>query len=215
MAVKRIFLSNRQEWLKARSGRIGGSDASAVIGLNPYLNNVDLWRIKTGQAEQEDISDKDYVRYGIRAEQYLRELFQLDYPRYAVIYQENNMFLNDKYPFAHASLDGWLIEKDTGRFGVWECKTTNILQSMQKEKWNDRVPDNYFIQVLHYLNVTGFSFAYLFAELTYSDDLQMTKTFKFDRNNLVEDIEYLQEKEIEFWKYVEEDKRPPLVLPMI
>ena len=24
-----------------------------------------------------------------------------------------------------------------------------------------------------------------------------------------------QEKEIEFWKYVEEDKRPPLVLPMI
>ena len=47
MAVKRIFLSNRQEWLKARSGRIGGSDASAVIGLNPYLNNVDLWRIKT------------------------------------------------------------------------------------------------------------------------------------------------------------------------
>lgn len=43
----------------------------------------------------------------------------------------------------------------------------------------------------------------------------MTKTFKFDRNNLVEDIEYLQEKEIEFWKYVEEDKRPPLVLPMI
>ena len=81
--------------------------------------------------------------------------------------------------------------------------------------WNDRVPDNYFIQVLHYLNVTGFSFAYLFAELTYSDDLQMTKTFKFDRNNLVEDIEYLQEKEIEFWKYVEEDKRPPLVLPMI
>ena len=63
MAVKRIFLSNRQEWLKARSGRIGGSDASAVIGLNPYLNNVDLWRIKTGQAEQEDISDKDYVRY--------------------------------------------------------------------------------------------------------------------------------------------------------
>ena len=32
MAVKRIFLSNRQEWLKARSGRIGGRDASAVIG---------------------------------------------------------------------------------------------------------------------------------------------------------------------------------------
>ena len=168
MAVKQIVLSNRQEWLKARSGRIGGSDASAVIGLNPYLSNVDLWRIKTGQAEQKDISDKDYVRYGIRAEQYLRELFQLDYPEYAVLYKENNMFLNDKYHFAHASLDGWLIEKDTGRKGVWECKTTNILQSMQKEKWNDRIPDNYYVQLLHYLLVTEFDFAILKAQLKYS-----------------------------------------------
>lgn len=219
MAVKRIFLSNRQEWLKARSGRIGGSDASAVIGLNPYLNNVDLWRIKTGQAEQEDISDKDYVRYGIRAEQYLRELFQLDYPRYAVIYQENNMFLNDKYPFAHASLDGWLIEKDTGRFGVWECKTTNILQSMQKEKWNDRIPDNYYVQLLHYLLVTEFDFAILKAQLKYSfpngEVYLQTKHYRIERDEVSEDLEYLAKEEKKFWQQVQEKRKPNLILPSI
>ena len=218
MAVKRIFLSNRQEWLKARSGRIGGSDASAVIGLNPYLNNVDLWRIKTGQAEQEDISDKDYVRYGIRAEQYLRELFQLDYPRYAVIYQENNMFLNDKYPFAHASLDGWLIEKDTGRFGVWECKTTNILQSMQKEKWNDRIQDNYYVQLLHYLLVTEFDFAILKAQLKYSFSGEIylqTKHYRIERDEVSEDLEYLAKEERKFWQQVQEKRKPNLILPSI
>lgn len=220
MAVKQIVLSDRQEWLKARSGRIGGSDASAVIGLNPYLSNVDLWRIKTGQAEQKDISDKDYVRYGIRAEQYLRELFQLDYPRYAVIYQENNMFLNDKYPFAHASLDGWLIEKDTGRFGVWECKTTNILQSMQKEKWNDRIPDNYYVQLLHYLLVTEFDFAILKAQLKYSfsngeEVYLQTKHYRIERDEVSEDLEYLAKEEKKFWQQVQEKRKPNLILPSI
>lgn len=220
MAVKQIVLSDRQEWLKARSGRIGGSDASAVIGLNPYLSNVDLWRIKTGQVEQKDISDKDYVRYGIRAEQYLRELFQLDYPRYAVIYQENNMFLNDKYPFAHASLDGWLIEKDTGRFGVWECKTTNILQSMQKEKWNDRIPDNYYVQLLHYLLVTEFDFAILKAQLKYSfsngeEVYLQTKHYRIERDEVSEDLEYLAKEEKKFWQQVQEKRKPNLILPSI
>lgn len=219
MAVKQIVLSNRQEWLKARSGRIGGSDASAVIGLNPYLSNVGLWRIKTGQAEQKDISDKDYVRYGIGAEQYLRELFQLDYPEYVVFYKENNMFLNDKYPFAHASLDGWLIEKDTGRKGVWECKTTNILQSMQKEKWNDRIPDNYYVQLLHYLLVTEFDFAILKAQLKYSfsngEVYLQTKHYRVERDEVSEDLEYLAKEERKFWQQVQEKRKPNLILPSI
>ena len=205
----------REQWLEERKKGIGGSDAATILGLNPYKTSIDLWEEKTGRKDAEDISDKPYVKYGTKAEDHLRELFKLDFPQYEVTHQENTIIKHPIYPFLFASLDGQLVDKNTGELGILEIKTTNILQSMQKEKWNDRVPDNYFIQVLHYLNVTGFSFAYLFAELTYSDDLQMTKTFKFDRNNLVEDIEYLQEKEIEFWKYVEEDKRPPLVLPMI
>ena len=64
MAVKLTSFDSRDQWLANRKGRIGGSDASAVIGLNPYMSNVELWQIKTGQAIQEDISDKPYVKYG-------------------------------------------------------------------------------------------------------------------------------------------------------
>ena len=130
--VSMIQLKNREEWLQNRT-RIGGSDASAIVGLNPYKSNTDLWLEKTGQVTSEDISDKPYVKYGTNAEEHLRALFALDFPQYEVEYLDNNMFLNDKFPFAHASLDGWLTDKD-GRKGILEIKTTEILQSMQKEK---------------------------------------------------------------------------------
>ena len=144
---KRIFKS-REEWLEGRKGHIGGSDASACVGMNPYKDNVQLWEEKRGLVIPEDISDREYVQYGTEAEKYLRALFALDYPQYRVSYDEDNMFTNTAYPWMHASLDGELVDKN-GRRGILEIKTTNILQSMQREKWRDRIPDNYFCQVLH------------------------------------------------------------------
>lgn len=217
MAATMYILKDRDEWLKARSGRIGGSDASAIIGMNPYRTNIELWQIKTGQLIPEDISDKPYVKYGTEAEQHLRELFKLDYPEYQVMYEENNMWLNDKYPFAHASLDGWLVDQD-GRRGVWECKTTNILQSMQKEKWDHRIPDNYYIQVLHYLMVTEFDFAVLKAQLKYDFDDEVylqTRHYKIERSDVQEDIDFLVSAEKKFWQDIQAKRMPDFILPEI
>lgn len=217
MAATMYILKDRDEWLKARSGRIGGSDASAIIGMNPYRTNIELWQIKTGQLIPEDISDKPYVKYGTEAEQHLRELFKLDYPEYQVMYEENNMWLNDKYPFAHASLDGWLVDQD-GRSGVWECKTTNIIQSMQKEKWDHRIPDNYYIQVLHYLMVTEFDFAVLKAQLKYDFDDEVylqTRHYKIERSDVQEDIDFLVSAEKKFWQDIQEKRMPDFILPEI
>ena len=217
--VKMITFENRDEWLKGRSGRIGGSEAAAIIGLNPYLSNVELWEIKTGRREREDISEKPFVKYGHSAEEHLRELFALDFPQYKVGYVDNNMFLNDQFSFAHASLDGWL-EDENGRKGILEIKTTNILQSMQKEKWNDRIPDNYYIQVLHYMIVTEFQFAILKAQLRFDysngKDVQfITKHYLIERSEVEEDIQYLLNAEKRFAEYIKTDKKPPLVLPEI
>lgn len=217
VAVEMMQLGSREEWLQARAGRIGGSDASAILGMNPYRTNIELWQIKTGQLVPEDISDKPYVKYGTEAEQYLRELFKLDFPEYQVCYEENSMFLNDKYPFGHASLDGWLIDQN-GRLGIWECKTTNILQSMQKEKWDHRIPDNYYIQILHYLLITEFDFAILKAQLKseFGGEIYIqTKHYKIERSEVQADIDLLEASERKFWKQVQERKRPDLILPNI
>lgn len=217
MSVKMQTFGSREEWLQARKSYIGGSDAAAIVGLNPYKTNIELWLEKTGQANPEDISEKPYVKYGTQAEEHLRELFQLDFPEYQVDYIEGNMWLNDKYPYAHASLDGWITDQD-GRKGILEIKTTNILQSMQKEKWNQRIPDNYYIQLLHYLMVTGFEFAILKAQLKYDfggDIVLHTRHYKIERSEVEADIEYLQSSEKTFWKQVQERKKPALILPEI
>ena len=216
MAVEMKILSSKEEWLKNRS-RIGGSDASAIVGLNPYKSNVELWMEKTGQIIPEDISDKPYVQYGTQAEMHLRGLFRLDFPQYIVEYVDNNMFLNDEYPWAHASLDGWLTDQE-GRKGILEIKTTEILQSMQKEKWNQQIPDNYYIQILHYLMVTEFEFAVLKAQLKTvfkGVPYLQTKHYFIERADVEDDIQYLAKEEQKFWKRVQERKRPGLLLPDI
>ena len=155
---------DEKAWLKGRLNGIGGSDASAVVGKNPYKTNIELFEEKTGRRIAPDISEKPYVIYGKEAEQFIRELFRLDYPQYQVTHHEFRILQSLEYPFMQASLDGELVDQD-GRKGILEIKTTNILQSMQYEKWKDRIPDNYYIQVLHYLLVTGYEFVVLRAHL--------------------------------------------------
>ena len=102
--------------------------------------------------------------------------------------------------------------------GVWECKTTNILQSMQKEKWNHRIPNNYYIQLIHYLLVTEFEFAVLKAQLKYEyggDVFLTTKHYKIERSEVEDDVEYLRQAEEKFYKNIQEDIKPNLILPNI
>lgn len=216
MAVTMKVMKDRVEWLKNRS-RIGGSDASAIVGMNPYMTNTDLFMIKTGQKQQEDISEKPYVKYGTEAEQHLRLLFALDFPQYQVDYVENNMFFNSKYPFAHASLDGWLTDQD-GRKGILEIKTTEILQSMQREKWKNQIPDNYYIQVLHYLMVTEFEFVVLKAQLkSIFNEIPylQTRHYHIERSEVEDDINFLINEERKFWTNIQNGKKPNLILPEI
>lgn len=209
--------TNEKEWLSGRMNGIGGSDASAIVGMNPYKTNIELFEEKTGRRIPEDISEKPYVIYGKRAEEFIRELFKLDYPEYTVEHHEYRILQSMKYPFMQASLDGELADTN-GRKGILEIKTTNILQSMQREKWHDRIPDNYYLQVLHYLLVTGYDFVVLRAHLVsrWGEDVRtQVKHYFIERSEVQKDLDYLLQEEIKFWKYVESGRKPPLILPEI
>ncbi len=215
MSVKMHTFPTREAWLEARKNYIGGSDASAVVGMNPYKSNVDLWLEKTGQVIPEDISHKPYVQYGHDAEYHLRELFRLDFPEYQVFYEEDNMFTNEKYPWGHFSADGWLQDAN-GRKGILEIKTTEILQSMQKEKWNHKIPDNYYIQILHGFLIMEAEFAILKAQLkTVFDGVPylQTRHYFIERQEVEEDIKFLESSERRFWHDVQKKIRPALILP--
>lgn len=133
--------SNESAWLKGRMNGIGGSDASAVVGLNPYKSNIDLFEEKIGRRILEDISNKPWVVYGKLAEAPIRELFKLDYPEYQVDHHEFRILQSNRYPFMQASLDGELTNSDGCR-GILEMPEKRALRwqkqrSAQLQKYYD------------------------------------------------------------------------------
>ena len=148
-------MTDRSEWLSLRKTGIGGSDASAVIGCNPWKTNQQIFDEKTGVTESDSLSDNDAVQYGMAAETPLRMLFALDFPEYEVEHEEYKIYRHPDHPFLLGSFDGILTHKETGEKGILEIKTTEVMRSMIYEKWNDQIPQNYFVQILHYLLVSG------------------------------------------------------------
>jgi len=215
----------RAEWEKARLKGIGASDAAAILGLSPYMTNERLWEIKTGHRAQEDISSKPYVEYGTKAEQHIRGLFALDYPRYMVEYQDFDVVQHPAYPFLFATLDGRLLEMDDSetvrlikRRGVLEIKTTEIFQPTQWDKWDNRIPDNYYAQVIHQLLVTGWPFAVLRAQIKWRKNGVLnitTRDYTIEAADVSGEIDFLLQEEIKFWELVRKKQRPNAILPSI
>lgn len=218
MAIHKKIYKDRKEWLRNRK-LIGGSDAGVIFGVCPWKTNEELWEEKVGIKEPADISDNPLVMYGTFAEEHLRALFSMDYPQYHILHDDNAIITNDAFPFASASLDGELFDKD-GNLGILEIKTATISSRAQKEKWvGNSIPQNYFAQIIHYFLVTEAKFAYLKAQLKYEVDGEepflYTKHYRIERADVLDDIEYLIQKEREFAENVRTKTRPNIMLPDI
>lgn len=214
----RIKLNNEAEWLVKRQMQgVGGSEAASIVNQNPYMSNVELWEYKTGLKQREDISNKPCIIYGKQAESLIRELFKLDYPEYKVDYHEFDILFNDEYPFIFATLDGELIDQQN-RKGILEIKTTEILNSIQWAKWDNQIPQNYYVQILHQMIATGWEFAVLNVQIKYTkkgERFKTTRTYFYERSECQADINYLIKEEKKFNKLVIDKVRPALLLPEI
>ena len=64
---------SREEWLKYRKNGIGGSDAAAVCGLNPYSSPIKVYYDKT--TDETSSYDNEAMRQGRDLEGYVAERF--------------------------------------------------------------------------------------------------------------------------------------------
>ena len=64
----------REAWLEARRGSLGGSDAAAVLGVNPYASPYSLWAEKTGRVPEKP--DNEAMRLGRDLEDYVVRRWQ-------------------------------------------------------------------------------------------------------------------------------------------
>ena len=78
---------------------LGGSDAAVVLGKSKWKTNVELWEEKTGRKDAADISNKPCVKYGVEAEEHIRQMFSLNYPEYEIKHEENTIIKHPTYPF--------------------------------------------------------------------------------------------------------------------
>ena len=57
--------TTREEWLKARTQGIGGSDAGCIVGANPWKSARQLWKEKTGADKPDDICRMSVHNYTV------------------------------------------------------------------------------------------------------------------------------------------------------
>lgn len=211
--LERISYPDRESWLAGRCQSIGASEAAAVIGQSPFMSNVELWRLKTGRDAPKDLSTNEHVQYGNRLEGPLRNLFAAEHQELTVVYHPFDVLYQTERPWLTATLDGELTEDATGRKGILEIKTADVSRSVQYAKWKNAIPQNYFVQIIHQFLATGYDFAYMYAQLRFSNGDSQIKGIRFDRKDYKADIDWLLPREERFWNVnVLEDKRPNRIL---
>ncbi len=182
-----------EEWLGERRKGIGGSDAGAILGLNPYKSAYTLWAEKIGMIP-DSVPDNEAMRLGRDMEQYVATRFTEATGK--KVRRCGYSFESTENPFMRANVDRFLASENAGL----ECKTSNALTHTDYEGGD--IPPSYYAQCYHYMAVTG-------AAAWYIAILVMGKGFywhKIERDEA--EIEALISAEKDFWQLVQ-DRKPP------
>lgn len=188
---------SREQWLEFRRQGIGGSDVSAIAGLNRWKSPIEVWMEKTGQLQDKEVGEAAY--WGNVLEDVVAREFSR---RTGLKVQKRNAILqHPKHLHMLANIDRMIVDKDMGR-GILECKTAN---EYKKGEWEEElIPEEYALQVHHYLAVTGLKFARI-AVLIGGN--------KFEIRDIERDeeiIEYLVKIESDFWQLVKSNTPPAM-----
>ena len=107
---------SHEEWLEWRKKGIGGSDAGAVAGLNPWKSPVSVYMDKIG--ESKPTQDNERMRIGRDLEDYVARRFEEATGK--KVRRNNFMMVHDDYNFMVANIDREIV----GENALLECKTT-------------------------------------------------------------------------------------------
>lgn len=189
----------REEWLKIRRRGIGGSDASAVAGLNRYKSPVGVFLDKTGQIEPDEAGEAAY--WGNVLEDVVAREFTIQTG--LRVQRSNKLYQHPEHKFMLGNVDRLILDKGGRGLGILECKTASAYKLGEWE--DDQVPDEYAIQLQHYMAVLGVDYGY-FAVLIGGQRFQYKLV---ERNDKI--IDSLVQIEDEFWNRHVVPGIPPMI----
>lgn len=183
----------QDDWHKHRTFGIGGSDAGAICGMNPWMTAIDVYLDKIGEAKPREVTEA--MRLGTDLEEYVASRFTEETGK--KVRRKNAIIQHDEYDWMIANVDRMIIGEDA----LLECKTASPYSS---GRWKDGIPESYEIQCHHYMAVTGAQKCYL-ACLILGQQLIIRK---IDRDE--EMVQMLIKIEKDFWEqYVVQKQLPP------
>ena len=174
---------SNEEWLRLRKSGIGGSDAGAICGVNPYSSAMKVFQDKTSESVEEQ--DSEAIRIGHDLEDYVAQRFTE--ATGLKVRKSNFMYRSKEHPFMIADVDRLIVGEDAGL----ECKTASAYNA---DKWADgNIPLHYVMQCYHYMAVTGKRVWYIAAVI-------LGREFTYRRLEWDDDlIERLISIEENFW----------------
>lgn len=180
------------QWLEDRRKGIGGSDVAAVLGLSKWKTPYQVWQDKLGLIPA--TPDNDSMKWGRLLEPVVRQQYAEATGREVKV--PTGILQHQDHKFMLANLDGFT---DDGR--IVEIKTARR-QDGWGDAGTDEVPQEYLLQVQHYMAVTKFEVADI-AVLIAGSDFRLYHVHA-DR----ELQEMMIEQEAEFWRLVESHTPP-------
>ncbi|MDR5778086.1 YqaJ viral recombinase family protein [Caballeronia sp. LZ065] len=191
---------SRNDWLEVRRTGIGGSDAAAAVGLNPYKSALELWLEKTGRdanlAQPDPHDTTEPVYWGML----LQPIVAAAYTQQTGnrVRKVNAVLQHPTIPFMLANLDREIV--GVPGLQILECKTAGEFGA---RLWRDGVPEYVQLQVQHQFAVTGKRAADVAVLLCG----QQLAVHRIERDDAL--IARLIPLEAQFWQYVISDTPPP------
>lgn len=190
------MIDPRQAWLEQRRSGIGGSDAPAVLGVDPWRDPLTIWSQKVGLLESEDLSDNEAVQAGIELERPIAEWYGRKFGRHVQMNEPYRIRRHPTHEFMIATLDA--IEDRDGEMVVVQVKNT----SAPAETWEEALPTHYEVQLQHEMLVAGASRGVLVA-LHRGQSLRA-----YERVLCPSMADEIIEAERQFWEMVKSETAP-------
>lgn len=155
-------MAKTKEWHELRRKGIGGSDVPAILGLDPYKSQLEVYLEKRGELPPK--KENKHTRRGEILEPVIADLFAEE----TGFHLRRSRFSHEhpKYPWMRANIDRMIISIDDRGPGLLEIKAPSIHAA---DLWQSAPPDTAFVQSQHYLEVMGWKWGYIVAWLGATD----------------------------------------------
>lgn len=187
--------AERNAWLGARKGGLGGSDMSTIAGVNPYSSLYELWLDKTGRTNGKPASRR--MKMGNILEPVVRSIFE---DETGLTVTPCGLVESIDHPILRYTPDGIVSDRR-----LFEAKTTNWRNA---DDWADgQVADHAEVQVQSGMAVTGLDAAWVAVMIDGDPDKYGHQLIRRDQA-LIDTLTDMAER---FWHdHVLADVAPPI-----